>query len=711
MRDTRADESSAWPELKSLFHPRSIAIVGASTDPLRIGGRPLSYLSRAGYEGEVVGVNPRYKEVAGRVCYPTVDDLPNPVDLALVAVGGERAIEAIEACRRRGISNAVVFASGFSEAGIEGEALQRRLKEAAVAGDVRMLGPNSLGIVTPADHFIGSFATAFEQSDEIIQGHASFVSQSGALGAFIFSAAQRDGIGFRYWVSTGNEAGLVFSDFVAFMASDPETSVIAGYLEGVTDGRRLEAALRLARDAGKEVCLLKVGRSDIGRSAVRSHTAALAGSDAVYESLFEEYGVVRVLDPQGLVDYIRLASHRRQTTEREVAIVTISGGVGAWMSDAFADHGVPLASLDDAVRNELAEVLPSFARNENPVDFTGQVLNEPGLLRRCLDTILEQAGLGVLVVSLGLQDEHGERFARGIVEATHEARLRERHVDCVVAWMAAPAGALEILRSAGIPTFVDFGRCVDAVAALVRPRVGLSSELARAETEGPLIPPGAEVLDEIESKDLMAKWGIAVPLGRIVSDGDDAVAAAAALGLPVVIKGISSDHPHKTELGLVRVGLQDDAAVRTAVDEILDTLEGIGGGRILVEQMVPGGLEVLVGLTNDEAFGPVLVVGSGGVLAEVIEDRALRLVPVGTDEASQMIDSTRVGRLVGGFRGSASADRYALVEIICRLSDFAQANDGRFESVDLNPVIVGPNGAVAADALIVCASSREASEE
>jgi acetyltransferase len=703
-----------------MLEPTSIVLIGASADHRKIGGRPLTYLTRAGYAGKLLAVNPRYESIDGIPCFPSVDDLPAPTDLALIAVSGSNAVEAVAGCGKRGIPFAVVFASGFAESGAEGRALQRDLAAAAAEQGVRILGPNGLGFVSTASRVIGTFATSFERSDELQPGSVSFVTQSGALGAFVFTAVQQEQVGFRYWISTGNEADLRFADILGFLATDPGTSMIAGYLEGVPDGHRFDRALELANASGKAVCLLKVGKSEIGRDAVRSHTAALAGSDDVFQSVFDRRRVIRIGSPQELVDSIRVIGRPEPLPRRQdVVVLTISGGVGAWMSDAFAERGVAMPRLADDVGALLRQSLPHFARSENPVDFTGQILNQPDLLRRCITALLDQPDLGVLVVSLGLQHEGGAGLAEDIAAAAEFARDHRPEVRIVVAWMAGPAEAIDRVRSSGVPVFTDFGRCVDAVVNLLRAAQAPPPEIADTERRtagGPIVPDAdGRSLSEVESKKILAAWGIEVPEGEAVADETAAAAGAARLGYPVVLKGVAAGAEHKSDLGLVRVGLADEDGVRTAYRSVeralADHLGPDANHAVLVERMVPGGVEVIVGVTVDEAFGPVILLGSGGLLTELVADRSLAVAPVAPAVAGRMISSTRIGRLLEGYRGGARFDREALIDVICRLSDFALANVDTVTSVDVNPLIVleEGSGAVAADALIVTRSPDEQS--
>jgi acetate---CoA ligase (ADP-forming) len=661
---------------------------------------------RAGYSGDIIGVNPRHEEVQGHPCYPSVQEVPRVSDVALIAVGGQRAVEAVQSCGEAGVPFAIVFAAGFAESGSSGRKLEYQLRKVATRSGIRVLGPNTLGVLCPDARFVGSFASAFEDSQDMHTGRVGFVSQSGALGAFIYGQSRHEAIDFAYWVSTGNEVDLSFSDFVEFMADDPSISVIAGYLEGVTDGRRLASALASARESGKELILLKSGRSEVGRSATMSHTASIAGPDAVYESVFRDLGVVRAHDPQELLDFSRIALAPRRNDEREVAIITISGGVGAWMSDAFDSAGVSLAKLTSATQERLREVLPTFARFENPVDLTGQILNEPGLLGACVRAILSQDNLGYLVIALGLQESLGKNLAQDVLSAVQEHQEHGGAVDCVVAWMAGPQAALSILREGNIPTFTDFGRCVSSVSALLgRSTVnsGVGDFAARASTIstnlGPPLPQGEGLLDEASSKRILAEWGIPFPEGVVVRTVGGAVSAAQRLGYPVVVKGVSAAAIHKSERGLVRTDLYSERDVRAAAEDMLKR-SGPIQLQLLIERMVDPGLEVVVGANVDEVFGPILLFGAGGVLVHLLEDQAIKMLPISRADAQAMIEETRIGELLGGYRGSEPLDTEGLIGIMLKLGAFVVRNQESLISAELNPVIVDAAGCTAVDAAI-----------
>lgn len=686
-----------FPDLERLFAPQEIAIVGASANTRKIGGRVLKYLLANGFAGRIVPVNPGREEVQGLACVPTVADLPAALDLAILAVPAVAVPDALEACGRRGCAFALIFASGFSETGADGEALQLMSAEVARQWGISLVGPNSLGMISePADLF-ATFASVLDREAAVPPGgRAAFLSQSGAFGAYIYALAQDQALGIRHFVSVGNEAGLTVADFMAHLATDPGTDVICGYLEGVKDGERFLAAASAARAAGKQVAVLKVGRSERARRAIASHTAALVGADTAYDAAFERVGVTRVASVQDMLDVMRWSARRVPTGARahRVAILTLSGGAGIWAADELARLGLALADLQPETQAQLRAALPAFASVGNPVDCTGQILQEPELLGRCVDVLARDREVDSVVLLMGLQEHDGPLLARDIVAAG--ARTRK---PVVVAWMAAPAAALDTLRDSPLPVFEDFERALRWLAAAAsagRSSNGGITVSALTATEPLRLP-----LAEHEAKRLLAQWGIGSPAGTVVTDRDAAVSAARAVGHPVALKGQAAEFLHKTEHGLVKLGLTSDAQVAEAFDDVWRTLAGTGEPAVLVEPMAPDGLDVIVGV-EPSAFGPLVMFGLGGIHVELLGDVVFALAPVSLDDARRMAAGIRAASLLDGYRGADAVDRDALAAAIVAVGECAMAHRETVSTIEINPlrVLRAGEGVLALDALI-----------
>jgi acetyltransferase len=703
--------------LDRLFGAEHLAVIGASADPDKIGGRPLRYLDAAGFAGSVYPVNPKYDEILGRRCTPTVAAVGQAIDVAVIAVPGAAVEGAIDDCVAAQVPFAIVFSSGFGELGAEGRERQNALVARARAGNVRLVGPNSLGIASSPNGLMASFATLFDRHERLLPGSVGFISQSGALGVFMYALAQDQGLGFSRFVSIGNESDLDVADFLAYMAGDPATSVVGGYLEGLDNGQRFMAAAELVRRAGKPMSFLKVGRSDAGRRAAESHTGSLAGTDAVYDVALRQAGVVRSADPQGLIDFLEF--HGRtpvRHARRGVAVLTISGGAGVWCADRLADFDVDMVDLAPKTIERLRALLPAFATPQNPVDATGQVLNEPELFAGCLEVLLADPSVQTLIIVMGLQERGGAGFARQIVEA--EARHTDRSI--VVAWLAGPESAMDVLRAEGVPVFSDLARAVEVVAGAVHAtehieRSGISSVAVQSDLHDskPTSWSSAEMLGGIEhaAKHHLAAEGIDVPDGRLCVSLSEGLDAFEELGPPVALKGQIAGLAHKTEHQLVSLGLSSVDEVTKAYEAIERAIERAAPPDqrrgVLVEAMSPPGLDIIAGCFQDDVFGPTVMVGSGGVLVELVDDVVFRIAPVTTEMAAQMLDETRAGRLFGGYRSDSTYDRDAAAQVIARLSEIAVREQQHIRELEINPLRVHQTGAVALDALVTFQKERE----
>jgi acetyltransferase len=698
--------------LHRLFAPRSVAVVGASANPRKIGGRPIRYLLTHGYQGRVFPINPNHSEVQGLTGYRAISAVPEPIDLAVIAVPAEEVPGVITDCGRCGVAFVVVFSAGFSETGHEGALLESRVGAAAAEFGIRVCGPNSLGLISEPARLTATFAGSLERRGSMLGGQVALLSQSGALGAFIYSMAQDQGVGIRHFVSVGNEIDLQVSDYIDYLALDPETRSIVGYLEGVRDGPRFIRAVDKAVRTGKAVGFIKIGRSEASRRAALSHTGALTGADEIYDAVFRQAGVTRLEGIQELLDFAALTTRVDHYPDiPQVLIASISGGAGAWAADAFAKNGVELTALAPATTDRLASILPRFASRVNPVDFTPQVINHAGMLGATVATMLADPNAGSLLIVIGLQEEEGVRLAEEICAA---AKSSDKLIT--VAWLLGPPAAYKVLEDAGIPTFRDLSRCVSAMASVINYGVwqvgpdGVSSAAGRQL--GRLGRPAARlvqgVLDEWQAKRLLADLAIRVPEGRLTRTVKEAVRAAAMIGYPVVIKAVSANLHHKTEHGLVRTNLngEDDLisayrALRAAADDYLPK-----GAPILVEEMVLGGVEVGVGINRDATFGPVLSFGLGGVHLELASQMAIRVGEVDREAAVKLISQSAAARLLSGFRGAPPADVEAVVDCLVKLSRFVADAGTSVQEIEINPLIVLPagGGAVAVDALVAGAT-------
>lgn len=688
--------------LDALFRPRSVAILGASDDATRISGRPVRYLIEGGFKGNIYPVNPNRETVQGLKAYKSLADVPETPDVALLAVPAALTEQAVRECVEKGVKGAVIFSAGYAESGDDGLAVQARIADIARAGGLRLLGPNCLGIFNPQIGFYGTFTQSLDK-EVPFPGPLGIISQSGAYGSHIAYLARKRGIGINYWITTGNEADVDVAESLEWMATQPDIKVIMAYVEGVRDGARFRRALALARENGKPIVMMKVGRSEIGARAASSHTASLAGSDAIYDALFRQYGVHRATTTEEQIDVAYACVRGIFPKGDKLGVVTLSGGAGVLISDAAERNGLDVAPMPEAAQNTLKDLLP-FATVVNPVDTTAQALNDMNLLAKNIEVILEQGGYDALIgffttvpntrtLSKPLRDA----IAKGC--ANFPDRL-------IALQMIADPEVVKDYEQSGFLVFEDSDRAVAALAALTR----FGRSLSRAGTEmhvAPAAPIGKSALSERAAKDLLGKAGIPFLDERLAIDAAAAGAAADAIGYPVVLKIVSPDIEHKTEIGGVLVGIPDRKAVEAGYATLIERaakhrpdakIEGV-----LVAPMAKKGVEVIVGVSRDPVFGPAVMFGLGGVHVEVLKDVTFRLAPFGRDEAMRMIDEIRGRALLSGVRGAPASDVDALADLLVRISEFAAAHADDIETVDLNPVIAWPKGegAVALDALVV----------
>jgi acyl-CoA synthetase (NDP forming) len=695
--------------LHALFHPRAIAVVGASDDPVKIGGRPLSFLLRHRWDGRVYPVNPARGTVQGLPAYPSLAAIPEPVDLAIVVVPAERVLEALEQAADKGARAAIVFSSGFAEVGEAGRRAQLRIRELARRTGLRVVGPNCQGFAHLPSRLIATFASPF-LDERLATGPIAMVSQSGAMAGMLYEMARAAGLGFNYWVSTGNEADVQAAEVLGEVVEDPETRVALCYLEDVKDAGLLREALARAHRRGVAVFVLKSGRSAAGRRAASSHTGALAGEDAVYDAVFREWGAIRAADAADLLRLPQAFLYYREAGPR-VAILSNSGGLGVLSVDLCVELGLTPAEFAPETTRGLRAALPDFAAAANPVDLTAQLLTDPGMLMRVLPLLEADPGVDIILFQIALfgAATDVERVAREIASVARATRK-------VVAASCPQRWVVNLFRRAGVLAFDDGTTALRSLACLVeaarrRPRW---LERTTAAPPAPTAPPAMAAarvstegfLSEWESRRLLEPFGLPLVESALVASSEQAVGAAEKLGYPVVIKVCSADLPHKSDVGGVALGLGDAAAVAEACRRLeADVKRRAPGARLaglLVQRQASGSLELALGVKADPVFGPVVMVGAGGVLVEVLRDFRLLLPPIDARAAEEALRALRIGPLWDGVRGRAPLDLPAAVDLLMRLGEAAHALAHRVSEIDLNPVLVGSRGegAVVLDALV-----------
>ncbi|WP_329464622.1 acetate--CoA ligase family protein [Streptomyces sp. NBC_01431] len=693
---------AAVPDLDKFFRPESVAVVGASDTE----GRPntgitrqlIAWAQRVG--ARLHPVHPTRDTVFGLPCAPSVSDLPEQVDLAVLLVGDPLPVVAELAEAK--VKFAVAFASGFAETGEEGAEAQARLTAAVRRSGMRLLGPNTN-------------LNAFEKFRDDLDGPAiALITQSGHQGRPVFTL-QELGIRLSHWAPTGNEADLETADFISYFAEQPEVGAIACYVEGLKDGRSFLLAADRAARAGVPVVAVKVGRTEAGSRMAASHTGKLTGADDVVDAAMRQYGVIRVDGLDQLQDTAALLARARKPVADGVVVYSISGGTGAHFSDLATAAGLRLPTLSAAKQAELHEWIPGYLNVANPVDNGGHPVGD-WRGRKIIDAILDDPSVGVLICPItGPFPPMSDKLAQDLVDAAEQTDK----LVCVV-W-GSPLGTEAayretLLGSDRVATFRTFGNCIGAVRAYLSHH-RFTAGYRSAFDEAPRVPspsfrkaqalmrPGQQ-LSEHAAKQLLRAYGIRVPREQLVTSAAAAVRAAGLVGYPVVMKASGAHLAHKTELGLVKVQLTSASQVRDAYRELTDIAryEGVDLDGILVCQMVERGVEMVVGVTHDALFGPTVTVGLGGVLVEVLGDSAVRVPPFGEEQARDMLGELRGRALLEGVRGGPPVDVDALVEVVLRVQRMALELGEELSELDINPLMVLPRGqgAVALDALAIC---------
>lgn len=702
--------SDQLQSIHRMLNPVSIAVVGA-TPRLQYGGRFLRAALQAGDRVRLYPVNPRYDEIMGLKSYPSLADLPESPDVVGIVVPYHQVMPTLEECARKQAGSAIVISAGFAERGDGGRRdLQREIGAFARQSGVRITGPNCLGV---ANVKAGIWACAGSRLVMSGGGPVALVSQSGAsaFGPFLTRAVDL-GIGYSYIVTTGNEADLESSDFMRYLLDDPDTRVIACFIEGFKDGRKFIEVARLAAERGKPIVMIKIGRSPAGAKAATSHTAAMTGTDAVHDAVFKQYGVIRVEDYDELLETSQFLAYSGPLRQEGISIVSHSGGISSLTADKCGQMGLQLPDLTAASRDGLNEVLKGFGWAANPADVTTYANSEsfPQIMRY----MVEGPEVGMLAIASAGGDSQAQQ-----VVAMRDAT--DKPVAFLWTGSLTATDGLNKLKEAKIPVFLSPDRLARGLRSKINAQRWRERLLKGADE--PLQPMsawqrealqelsglGRKTLTEYEARCFLAHWQVTGVREERTTTVEAALAAAGQIGYPVVLKVESPDIPHKTEAGVVRLGVQSDVELRQAYAEIMHNAEHHAPNAqvlgVLVQEMVSGGIETIVGLSPDPLFGPVLLFGMGGIFTELYQDVALRACPISQSDAREMLQEVKGARLLEGFRGHPAADVDALVHLLVRVSQLGVQCEGEVRELDLNPLLVLPRGQGlrAADALIVLA--------
>ncbi|HJU32275.1 MAG TPA: acetate--CoA ligase family protein [Hyphomicrobiaceae bacterium] len=711
------------PDLGALLWPRTVALIGASADTETLRGRIFKVMRGHAFGGKLYPVSRSSGEMMGLKAYPSIADLPERADLAVIIIPAQHVPYELERCGKAGVRAAVILSSGFAEGGgDEGGRMQGELRAIASRYDMAVSGPNSEGFANIAANLCPTFSPAMEASDRPLvpagrtRPQVAVCAQSGGMGFAFFDHGRAKELSFRYVVTTGNEACLETLDFADYILDEGKTDVLLMLLEDVKTPDRFRSVAEKALRAGKPLIVNKIGQSDAGVRAAASHTAALAGAYAAYQAMFQRYGVVEGSDIGEMVDMAAgfLAWRGRLPQGRRVAICTGSGGGGGWMADACAAAGLEVPELDAETRQQIDRHLPAYGTSQNPIDATAQAvarIGYAGLTELVLPSPIVD---GVVVVMTGRNSHTLERQREAL------ARLAETAQKPVLMWSyTLPAlKSVEILAGAGLPLFTDIGNCARTMRAMADYRALRERFLRPIEARSPAgcdataartaLAAAGSSLCEWEARPILARYGIGTnPIGTLANSAEEAADAARNIGGPVALKVQSADILHKTEAKAVALGLPSPEEAGVAYAAVLANARGHAPQArilgVLVQPMAAPGREIILGVKRDATFGPMLMVGLGGVAVEVLKDVALAPVPLAPAEARAMLGRLKGAPLLEAYRGALPADTEALVDLMARLSQFAADHAETVAEIDLNPVLVHERGkgVSVVDALIV----------
>jgi len=693
--------------LDMFFSPASVAVIGASENPKKLGHRILLNVVNGGYKGAIYPINPTATEILGLKCYPSVSDIPGPLDMAVIVIPAAAVINIVDECGRKGVKGVVVITAGFREAGEKGKELELKLLDVAKQHGIRIIGPNCLGVLDMWTPLNASFA-----NNSTDAGPIAFTSQSGALGAAVLDYALTARINFSQFVSLGNKADVDEVALFEAWADNPHTRVIMAYVEGLKDG---PAFIKTARETSlkKPVIAVKSGRTASGSKAVSSHTGSLAGSDAAYDAAFKQSGVLRASSVQELFDYGIAFAYQPLIKGNRICIVTNAGGPGVMATDALEPNGLELATLQPETEAALAPVLPPAANIHNPVDVLGDAASDR--YATALDIVMHDPNIdGIIVILTPQAGTEVKETAQVVID---RSKMTDKPiVACFVGGAVASVG-VDLMTSNQVPVYPFPERAIAALGAMYRywswrqePEAVTESfdvdKPAVANLFAEIRKDGRNTIGDTEAQVILEAYGITTPRSSVAATPDEAVAYCNEIGFPVVMKIASPDILHKSDVGGIKVGVKNEAEVREWFQTIIDRAKAakpdatIWG--IQIQEMVQGAREIIIGMNSDPQFGPLMMFGLGGIYVEVLKDVTFRVAPMTRLQAKQMVEQIRSYKLLTGVRGQAAADLDATIDVLLRISQLV-TDFPEIAELDINPLLVREQGkgAVAVDMRLI----------
>ncbi len=714
--------------LNPFLNPDTIAILGASKNIGKPNGIPLFMLLEIGFPGKIYPVNPSYDEIVGMTCYPDIQSIPDQIDLAIVGVAADQTLSVLEQCAHKGVKGAVVFTSGFAEAGEQGTDLQQDISRLARSTGMHIVGPNCVGIVNRKNKLWASFAPPLLFSQSYFAKNFHFISQSGFFGILTYQMAAREGLFFDQFYSVGNEADLGLPHFLYHLTEDTnaDTDIIACYIEGIKDkdGELFKQAVEKTLQTNKIVSAIKVGQTDAGTRAASSHTAALTGSDRVYDAFFKQKGIIRTPGIEQLIPLLKILGAGRYPSGSRTAVISDSGGGAVMLADKCQLYGLDMIRFQPETERQLKEILPAFAATGNPVDLTAQVLTEPDILFKSISIVEQDPNVDNLVLNFSI----GPLNSSIVTRSLKEIYVKSKKPMIAICWPWADEKSamvyIDQIREFGLPVFHELDDCVWSLGALVR----RMEKVRKYEPPQLFVPgeayqnamlkvydyfsqrlPGAtssgeeKPMTEYSMKQILSFYQVPITKEILVCSEEDALHASETLGGVQALKIISPEIAHKTEIGGVKLNLDSPEKVKKAYREIMERIGAMENKPVveglLVQQMLSNAIEIIIGVKQDPVFGPVILCGLGGIFVEVLEDVAMRVAPLSRQDAEEMLQELKSYKILQGVRGQKPADIDAVVDILMKVSRLAEEMENLVE-MDINPLMVYPRGqgAIVADA-------------
>ncbi|MCA1026710.1 acetate--CoA ligase family protein [Cytobacillus kochii] len=709
---------SAKDELHSFFYPQSVAVLGASENPKKLGNIQVKALLDGGFQGDIFPIHPTSNAIHGVKCYSSLQAVSHAVDLVIFCLSAHQIQQGLEQCVEKKVKAAIIFASGFSETGESGEKQQKQIADYAKKHGLRLLGPNCVGLVNTLNGLVGTFSPAVMSYPLSEQRAVGYVSQSGAFGVLTYMAAAQHGLTFNYFVSVGNEMDTSFEDVVEYMVHDKQTKVISGYLEGAKKPEKLRGLAYEALEKGKPIIVMKAGRGTAGKRAAASHTGSLAGSNDIYDAFFKQTGMIRANDYDEIISFSKLFLSGKLPTGRNTVIITSSGGRGINEADRCEANGLLIPKLNEETQRKIKQVIPSFASAANPIDLTAAAsVSAPELFTAPLKALMEDPDVdNIILTEFPLFWDEETKELQEFVEMCKNTNKFVLVSTFPLEGMSIPKGQ-QYMVDHGVPVIPGNLQAISALAKLVeysekyrayqKESVRERASIQKKENVAYLLQEN-QILSEWDASKVLQAYEIPTTKKSLATKVDEAVQQANCIGYPVVLKIDSKDILHKTEAGGIRLSLQNAEQVKQAFDDILLSAHKyhpdahING--VMVQEMVAKGTEVIVGVTRDASFGPVIMFGLGGIFVEVFKDIAFRVAPITRQDALEMINEIKGKAIFDGVRGGEALDVEAIVDILLRVSSLVQDYD--IEELDLNPIIVTEKCAKAVDALIVTSAAQ-----